>query len=295
MEFKINDLTKTYNNKIALDQFTYTFGKGVYGILGPNGAGKSTLMKLITDSINRETGSIMIDGKDILDMNKDYRYLFGYMAQDQKLYPNMSAWEFLHYVAALKNIPKKKAKEQIKQLLNALHLEDAAYKKLGGYSGGMTRRILLAQALLGNPQLLILDEPTAGLDPKERIRIRNLISELAQDCTVLLSTHVVSDIECIAEQVLLIKQGKLIGSNPTDVLIASIKDKVAEKYCTPGEIISYQEKYGLGNIYQRSGGQVLRLVGDELPEEFVKTNDAIGLEDVYLYYLESKVVRLDIF
>ena len=291
MEFKINDLTKTYNNKIALDQFTYTFGKGVYGILGPNGAGKSTLMKLITDSINRETGSIMIDGKDILDMNKDYRYLFGYMAQDQKLYPNMSAWEFLHYVAALKNIPKKKAKEQIKQLLNALHLEDAAYKKLGGYSGGMTRRILLAQALLGNPQLLILDEPTAGLDPKERIRIRNLISELAQDCTVLLSTHVVSDIECIAEQVLLIKQGKLIGSNPTDVLIASIKDKVAEKYCIPSEIISYQEKYGLGNIYQRSGGQVLRLVGDELPEEFVKTNDAIGLEDVYLYYFESKVTK----
>ena len=291
MELKLENLTKTYNNKIALDHFTYTFGKGVYGILGPNGAGKSTLLKLITDSIKREFGTIMIKDKDILAMNKEYRHLFGYMAQDQKLYPNMSAWEFLYYVSRLKNIPKKEAKEQINQLFQSLHLEDAAYKKLGGYSGGMMRRILLAQALLGNPQILILDEPTAGLDPKERIRIRNLISELAQDRMVLLSTHVVSDIECIAEQVLLLKQGKLIGTDHTNNLIASIKDKVAEKYCTPDEIITYQNKYGLGNIYQRSEGQLLRLVGDELPKEFTITNDAIGLEDVYLYYFEGKVTQ----
>ena len=201
----------------------------------------------------------------------------------------MSAWEFLSYVAELKGISKKESTRQIDELMNSLHLEDSCYRKLGGFSGGMKRRVLLAQALLGEPEILILDEPTAGLDPKERIRIRNLISELAQNRTVLLSTHVVSDIECIAQQVLLLKEGELIKVDHSSNLIESLNGKVYEKYCTIEEMTRYQKEYGLGNIYQRSKGQLLRLVGDQRPEGFEMVNHGIGLEDVYLYYFERAV------
>ncbi len=289
MKMIVRDLTKSYGEKIALKQFSYTFEHGVYGILGPNGAGKSTLMKLLTDSIKRESGEILVDDIDILKQKKNYCSKLGYMAQNQELFPDMSAWEFLSYVAALKGISKKESTRQIDELMNSLHLEDSCYRKLGGFSGGMKRRVLLAQALLGEPEILILDEPTAGLDPKERIRIRNLISELAQNRTVLLSTHVVSDIECIAQQVLLLKEGELIKVDHSSNLIASLNGKVYEKYCTIEEMTRYQKEYGLGNIYQRSKGQLLRLVGDQRPKGFEMVNHGIGLEDVYLYYFERAV------
>ena len=289
MKMIVRDLTKSYGEKIALKQFSYTFEHGVYGILGPNGAGKSTLMKLLTDSIKRESGEILVDDIDILKQKKNYCSKLGYMAQNQELFPDMSAWEFLSYVAELKGISKKESTRQIDELMNSLHLEDSCYRKLGGFSGGMKRRVLLAQALLGEPEILILDEPTAGLDPKERIRIRNLISELAQNRTVLLSTHVVSDIECIAQQVLLLKEGELIKVDHSSNLIASLNGKVYEKYCTIEEMTRYQKEYGLGNIYQRSKGQLLRLVGDQRPEGFEMVNHGIGLEDVYLYYFERAV------
>ena len=289
MIMTVRDLTKSYGEKIALKQFSYMFEHGVYGILGPNGAGKSTLMKLLTDSIKRESGEILVDDIDILKQKKNYCSKLGYMAQNQELFPDMSAWEFLSYVAALKGISKKESTRQIDELMSSLHLEDSCYRKLGGFSGGMKRRVLLAQALLGEPEILILDEPTAGLDPKERIRIRNLISELAQNRTVLLSTHVVSDIECIAQQVLLLKEGELIKVDHSSNLIASLNGKVYEKYCTIEEMTRYQKEYGLGNIYQRSKGQLLRLVGDQRPEGFEMVNHGIGLEDVYLYYFERAV------
>lgn len=289
MKMTVRNLTKSYGEKIALNQFSFTFEHGVYGILGPNGAGKSTLMKLLTDSIKRERGEILVDNLDILKQKKEYRTKLGYMAQNQELYPDMSAWEFLSYIATLKGISKKESTKQIDELMSSLHLEDSCYRKLGGFSGGMKRRVLLAQALLGEPELLILDEPTAGLDPKERIRIRNLISELAQNRTVLLSTHVVSDIECIAQQVLLLKEGKLIKVDQSSNLIASLHDKVFEKYCSMEEMVRYQNEYGLGNIFQRSKGQLLRLVGDKRPEGFELVNHGIGLEDVYLYYFEREV------
>ncbi|MEG0806269.1 MAG: ATP-binding cassette domain-containing protein [Lachnospiraceae bacterium] len=286
MKYEIKQLSKSYGTQKALDRFNYSFETGVYGILGPNGAGKSTLMNLMTDSIKRETGEILVDGIDILKLGKKYRYRVGYMAQEQGLYPQMTAWEFLNYVAMLKGLPKRKSGERIRELISVVNLEDAIYKKIGGFSGGMKRRILLVQALLGNPDLLILDEPTAGLDPKERIRIRNFISEIAQERTVILATHVVSDIECIADKVLLMKKGELIKVASPSELIGSIQNKVSEKLCTPEELQLYQRRYGLGNVYQRAEGQVLRLVGDQQPEGFESIKDAIGLEEVYLYYFE---------
>lgn len=281
---EIKELTKQYGTKVALDHFSYVFEKGVYGILGANGAGKSTLMNLLTDNIRRTSGEIFYNGGDILKMGAEYRAKVGYMPQQQGMYDQFSARRFLYYMASLKGIPRKETREQVEELLEVVNLTEDAHRKLGGFSGGMRQRVLLAQALLGKPEILILDEPTAGLDPGERIRIRNFISRVAQDRIVLLATHVVTDIECIANQVLLMKDGHLIKSNSPSDLIASIEGKAGERYCTPEEIEYYQSTFQIGNVFQRKDGQVLRLVGDNLPEGFEPVRGNLGLEDVFLYY-----------
>ena len=220
MELRIEHLTKKYGEKVALRDFTYTFTPGIYGILGANGAGKSTLMNLITDNVKRNDGQILWNGTDILKLGKDFRALLGYMPQQQGMYQDFSARAFLRYMAQVKEIPKSQAREQIETLLEVVNLKDDAHKKVGGFSGGMRQRVLLAQALLGDPQILILDEPTAGLDPKERLRLRQYISDLAQDRIVFLTTHIVSDIESIANDVLLMKHGKLVKHGTPEALIA---------------------------------------------------------------------------
>ena len=287
MELTIKNLTKQYNTVTALNQFSYTFSNGVYGILGTNGAGKSTLMNLITDIIKRDSGEILYNGKDILTLGSKFRKIVGYMPQSQGMYESFTANRFLFYMASLKGMKQQEAKKQIDELLHIVGLYEKRNDRLKGFSGGMKQRIFLAQALLGNPEILILDEATAGLDPKERINIRNYISKIAQNRLVLLATHVVTDIECIANQVLLMKNGCLVASDTPTNLIESIQGKVGEKLCTLEEIDRYQTEYGMGNIYQRSEGQVLRLVGDNLPKEFEPVTSGIGLEDVYLYYLEQ--------
>ncbi len=221
MELRIEHLTKKYGEKVALRDFSYTFIPGIYGILGANGAGKSTLMNLITDNVKRNEGQILWDGTDILKLGKNFRGKLGYMPQQQGMYNDFSARAFLRYMAQIKEIPKKQANEQIEQLLDVVNLREDAHKKVGGFSGGMRQRVLLAQALLGDPQILILDEPTAGLDPRERLRLRQYISDLAQDRIVFLTTHIVSDIESIADDVLLMKQGELVRHGAPEVLIAS--------------------------------------------------------------------------
>jgi len=286
MELQINKLTKTYGTVQALNQISYTFGPGIYGILGANGAGKSTTINLITDNVSRETGEITYDGKEILKMGKHFRKIVGYMPQQQGFYEDFSPKAFLKYMAEIKGIRGKNANSEIDKLLEIVNLKSVAYKKIGGFSGGMKQRVLLAQALLGNPQILILDEPTAGLDPKERIGIRNYIAELSKDKIILFATHVVSDIECIADKVLLIKKGKIVATGTPGELIESMHDKVVEITCTLDDISDLQEKYKVGNIKQRSNGLALRIVGDELPEEFERVNSNIDLEDVYLYYFE---------
>lgn len=222
LELKIEGLTKKYGEKTALKDFSYTFSSGIYGILGANGAGKSTLMNLITDNVKRTEGKILWEGTDILELGKKFRSLVGYMPQQQGMYPEYSAVGFLRYIASVKEIPRKAANEQIGQLLEVVNLKDAAHKKLGGFSGGMKQRVLLAQALLGSPMVLILDEPTAGLDPKERLRLRNYINDLSENRIVFLTTHIVSDIESIAEDVLLMKDGQLVTHGAPADLIASV-------------------------------------------------------------------------
>ena len=228
MELRIEHLTKKYGEKVALRDFTYTFTPGIYGILGANGAGKSTLMNLITDNVKRNEGQILWNGTDILKLGKRFRAKLGYMPQQQGMYNDFSARSFLRYMAQIKEIPKKQADEQIEQLLDVVNLREDSHKKVGGFSGGMRQRVLLAQALLGDPKILILDEPTAGLDPRERLRLRQYISDLAQDRIVFLTTHIVSDIESIASDVLLMKQGELVRHGAPEVLIASCGGKDLE-------------------------------------------------------------------
>ncbi len=280
----IENLNKTYGRVKALNDFSYTFTPGIYGILGANGAGKSTLFGLLTDTLRHQSGEILWDGEDILKLGRSFRKELGYMPQSQGYYPEMSAREFLFYMGELKGIPRREVADEADRMLMMVGLKKVANRKLGQYSGGMRQRALLAAGMLGSPSLLILDEPTSGVDPRERIRIRSIISELARDRIVLLATHVVTDVECIANEVLLLKKGKLLCSGTPEELITSIAGKVAEKKCTPEEIVMYQKRYGFGSLYQRQDGQVLRLVGDRLPDEFGIVTDELGLEEVYLYY-----------
>ena len=222
MELQLTDVTKKYGAKVALDQFSFTFRPGIYGILGANGAGKSTMMNLITDNLKRDGGSITFDGRDVKALGAEFRSVLGYMTQQQGLYEGMTAESFLVYMAHLKKITRKQIPGQIDRVLEMANLADVRHKKVGSFSGGMKQRVLLAQALLGEPQVLILDEPTAGLDPRERARLRDYIYRLSQDRIVLLATHIVSDIEAIADSILLLKQGKLLRSGTAGELIASL-------------------------------------------------------------------------
>ena len=208
MELIIDRVSRQYKNKIAVDRISLKLHKGVHGLRGANGAGKTTLMRMLCGILKPTGGTITFDGIDVSE--ESYRAILGYLPQDFGYYPEFSAADFLLYLAALKGIPKDRAKRKTRELLELVSLSDVSRKKIKTFSGGMKQRLGIAQALLNDPKLLILDEPTAGLDPKERVRFRNLIEELGKDNIVLLSTHIVSDIEHIADQVLIMKDGQLI-------------------------------------------------------------------------------------
>ena len=284
MELKIENLTKHYGELCALDQFTATLKPGIYGILGPNGAGKSTLMNLLTDTLKRESGTIALDGTEILSMGRGYRAVLGYMPQQQGYYDEFSVGRFLHYMAALKGMSKKQAQAAIDRLLGIVGLQNTIHKKMSALSGGMRQRILLVQALLNDPKILLLDEPTAGLDPEERIRIRNYIAEIAADKIVLLATHVVSDVESIADQVLILRKGKLLVMDTPEALIEHTRPHVAEVMCNIDELAEYQKHYVISSISQHNGKYILRVVDAQYTADH--TNDLrIGLDEVYLYYM----------
>lgn len=284
MELKLEHVTKQYKDKTALDDFSIVLTPGIYGILGENGAGKSTLMNLITDNIKRTNGNIMFNGREILQMGADYRKHIGYMPQQLGEYPDFSALSFLLYMAEVKGIKKKPAIKEANELLDLVNLGDVKKKKVNAFSGGMKQRVMLAQALLGNPDILLLDEPTAGLDPKERIRIRNLILKLSKNKIILLATHVVSDIECIADKVLLMKKGKMLHMDTPSALIQSMEQKVWECKCTKEQIEELQIKYPFGNVEQRKDGLYMRVVSENTDQAFESEATCIDLEDVYLYY-----------
>lgn len=208
MELKVDRLTKQYKNKIAVDRVSFALGPGIYGLLGENGAGKTTLMRMICGVLKPTGGSITLDGMDV--STEEYRAMLGYLPQEFGYYPGFSGWDFLMYLAALKGLRKEEAKERCHQLLDQVSLTEVAKKKIKTYSGGMKQRLGIAQALLNQPKLLVLDEPTAGLDPRERVRFRRLIEQLAQSCIILLSTHIVSDVEQAADTILIMKGGQLI-------------------------------------------------------------------------------------
>ena len=289
MRLEIKNLCKTYKKGVvkALDDFSVTLTPGVYGLLGPNGAGKSTLMNIITDNLNADSGEVLYDGEEIKKLGKDYRTVLGYMPQQQGLYDDFTLNRFLWYMAALKGLKKKEAKEKITQLLETVNLTDAAHKKLGSFSGGMKQRALIAQALLNNPEILILDEPTAGLDPKERIRIRNFISEIAEDKIVLISTHVVSDIEFIAKEIILLKKGQLISHDSPNKLTKELENKVFEVEIQREDLKYFQDNYRVSNLCHNDNSIIVRIVTDNPPTDCQYTTAKPTLEDLYLYIFEQ--------
>lgn len=224
MELKLKHVTKKYGEKIALDDFSFTFREGIYGILGANGAGKSTLMNLITDNLKRDGGNILFRGREIRYLGREYRKGLGYMPQQQGFYEGMTAESFLVYLAKLKEIPRREIIKEVDRVLELTGMSAVRHQKIRSFSGGMKQRVLLAQALLGDPKVLILDEPTAGLDPKERARLRDHIYRLAQERIVLLATHIVSDIEAIADRILLLKDGRLLRYGTPEELITSLPE-----------------------------------------------------------------------
>ncbi len=282
---EIKNLTKTYQRgaKAALNGFTYSFSDGVYGLLGPNGAGKSTLMNMIVGNLKPNAGEILYEGREIGTLGKYYRSRLGFMPQQQKLYDSFTAEQFLWYFAALKGLEKKRAKEQIEELFEVVGLQNARVKRLGAFSGGMKQRILIAQALLGDPKVLILDEPTAGLDPKERMRLRNFIWEIAQDKTILLATHVISDIEQISRELIFINEGEqLLCGEPSEV-IDQIRPHIWEIQLAEKDYEAYNALYPQNRIIgQQNGSLTLKLIAKERPDGAFPAV-AVSLEDVYLY------------
>ena len=285
---ELKNLTKKYGNNTVLDNINFTFDKGVYGLLGANGAGKSTLMNLITDNIKRTGGEVLYNGTDILSLGAKFRKNVGYTPQLQGMYEDFTARAFLHYIGSLKGMRHKEIKAQTEEFLDVVGLEKAAHKRLGSFSGGMRQRVLIAAAMLDRPEILILDEPTAGLDPEERIRLRNYIADMGRERTVILATHVVSDIESIAHSVIMLCKGKPAAVGTPSQLIGGIREKVYEICGTYDEINALKTDYGKGQIYQTEKGYVLRIVADEKPCGFQNASGNITLEDVYLYYAEGR-------
>lgn len=290
MMLKIVGLNKSYGKNHALDNFNYEFKEGIYGLLGPNGAGKSTLMNIITDNLSADTGEITLDGDDAKRLGKEYRKILGYMPQQQGLYSNFTLLRFLYYMAALKGIPKSHANEQIEQLISLVNLNEHRLKRLGSFSGGMKQRALIAQAMLGNPKILILDEPTAGLDPKERIRIRNLIAEIAFDKIVIIATHVVSDIQFIAKEVLLLKKGRIVSSDSPHKLCKRIDDMVFEINTSQDELETISRKYRVASISKDEESIFVRVISQYPPESYEYKVVTPNLEDLYLHVFDEELV-----
>jgi ABC-type multidrug transport system ATPase subunit len=284
MKLEINKLSKKYGDVYALREFSVTLSEGVYGLLGPNGAGKSTFMNILTDNLERTSGDILFDGADIRSMGAKYRSLIGYMPQQQGFYEQFTAGEFLRYIGELKDVKRGELAGQIEENLKRVHMYEFRNRKMGGLSGGMRQRVLLAQALLGSPKILILDEPTAGLDPTERIHMRNLIAEISMNKIIIIATHVVSDIEFISKNILLMKSGRLQKTGSPEELLQEMENRVFEI-----EVDAEDDSYGkvnrkIANVSVSTGGKILRVLSDEKP---VGENVRVvrpTLEDFYLYY-----------
>ena len=283
MKLSFENISKLYGDTVALQQIDLTLGSGVYGLLGPNGAGKTTLMRIMTDLLAPSTGRVLLDGQDIAVMGAAFRKKLGYLPQDFGVYPNFTAEQFLLYIARLKGLSKFEAKRQTDGLLHMVGLEDKKQKKLKGFSGGQRQRVGIAQALLGDPEILVLDEPTAGLDPEERIRFRGIISDLSQQKLVLLSTHIVSDLEAVANEIILLRKGVVLEMQQPASLLEQLNGQVWLVTVPAADETALTKQYTCSNVMHTDGKSVIRLLSESAPRpDAVPT--APNMEDMYLYY-----------
>lgn len=291
MELKIDHITKQYKDKLAVDDVSLTLTPGVWGLLGANGAGKTTLMRMIAGIMKPTSGDILYDNISIHILQGEYRNIFGYLPQEFGFYPEFTVADYLEYVATLKGISKRDAKEKIDELLEQLTLADVRKKKIVKLSGGMKRRVGIAQALLNEPEVLILDEPTSGLDPGERVRFRNLLSKFAQNRIVLISTHIVSDVEYIASKNAVIKNGKIIALGSTEELVELVEGKVYRCMVCPEELAEWEQQLKVVNLKNEADGKISLRYLSETP----KTEDSVPvsprLEDLYLWLFPQEEVR----
>ena len=289
MRLQIEQLSKHFKEKKAVNEVNVILSEGVHGLLGANGSGKTTLMRMLCGLLTHDAGSIHLDEIDINKQYDSYSSVLGYMPQHFGFYPNYSVYEFLEYMSIVKNIRKEAAKSKIEELLQLVNLEDKRKKKMKTLSGGMLKRVGIAVALLNDPKVLILDEPTAGLDPKERIIFRNLIASLSEKTIILLSTHIVSDIETIADDILVMKEGNIILHDSCEALLEHMRGKVWEVTTSKKDALAMMQKFTTVKSHHYSDHSDLRLVSDQKPADQA-TIVAPDLDDLYLYYFQEEAV-----
>lgn len=290
MDVKIRQLVKNYGKFCALDTVSLTMGSGMFGLLGPNGAGKTTLMKIITTLLRPTSGQVIVNGWDVMRDPHRIRQHLGYLPQDFGFYKGLNAYDLLDYIGMMKNIPHQQRREQVERVLEQVNLTQDAKRRVGSYSGGMKQRLGIAQALMGDPELLVVDEPTAGLDPEERIRFRNLLARISGQRTVILSTHIVADIEASCNQVAVLSRGKLVFAGTPGELVAQARGKVWEIEIVPTEYEQLEQRHTIISSRAGDGKMVLRLISEENPLER-GTITQPGLEDGYVAVMsEQKAV-----
>lgn len=286
MNLILRNISKRYKNVWAVKNFNAEFANGIYGLLGPNGSGKTTLMKIIVDILKPTSGEVLADGENIHTMDERYRDILGYLPQQFGLYKNFTARMFLMYISALKGLDKKMSESKVDEELELVNLSKEGRKKIGTFSGGMKQRLGIAQTLLNDPEIIVLDEPTAGLDPNERVRFRNLLSRISEDRIIILSTHIVSDIEYIANSVLLLKKGELIKSGTPDNLLNEVSGKVWSAVVSSNAVDEIKSKKRIISLARKNDGVEVRIISDEKPLPDAKI-ESPRFEDVYLYNFED--------
>lgn len=281
MRITVNDLVKKYRDLYAVDHVNFSFHPGIYALLGPNGAGKTTLIDMVSTVLHPTKGQILLDGSDVFKLGGDYRSIIGYLPQNPPFYNSFAVKDFLKYIALLKAVPQNRIKEEIDRVLSFVHLEEAADKKIATLSGGMRQRLGIAQAVMNDPSIIILDEPTAGLDPKERIHLKNIIACIAKERIIIISTHIVSDVEELAQQVIMMDKGKIIIADAPSRLTDSLKGKVWLVY----ENQNYQSHYVVRWVKgdEKDQSAPIRLIADGKPCEDAEMVQPT-LDDVYLYH-----------